>query len=66
LPGRGLLRRALVLLLLILVGVLLNALTLKRGRDDQRRLPVFVVDATTTLAIANHVRTALAAGHPRC
>jgi hypothetical protein len=51
--------------LLVLVGWLLDALTGESGRDDQRRLPVFVVDSTKTPDIAEHVRAALAAGHPR-
>jgi hypothetical protein len=64
LPGRGLLRRALVLLLLVLVGLLLDALTGEQGRDGGR-LPVFVVESKKTPAIAAHVRAALAAGYPR-
>ena len=65
-PGRGLLRRALLLLLLlVLVGLLLDALTVDQGRDRGRRLPVFVVKSKDTPAIAAHVRQALAAGHPR-
>jgi hypothetical protein len=66
LPGRGLLRRALLLLLLLLlVGLLLDALTVESDRNGGRRLPVFVVEAKKTLTIAEHVRAALAAGHPR-
>jgi deoxyribonuclease NucA/NucB len=64
-PGRGLLRRALVLLLLlVLVGVLLDALTGEWGRGGGR-LPVFVVESKKTPAIAAHVRQALAADQPR-
>jgi deoxyribonuclease NucA/NucB len=63
-PGRGLLRRALVvLLLLVLVGLLLDALTGDQGRDGGR-LPVFVVRAKRTPVIAAHVRAAQAAGKP--
>ena len=63
--GRGLLRRALLLLvLLVLVGLLLDALTGEQGRDDGGRLPVFVVHANRTPAIAAHVRAAQAAGKP--
>jgi hypothetical protein len=63
-PGRGLLRRTMILLLLlVLVAWLLDALTVEGGR--QRRLPIFVVDSKKTPAIADHVRTALAAGQPR-
>jgi hypothetical protein len=51
--------------LLVLVGVLLQALNGEQGRDRQRRLPVLVVDSRKTPAIAAHVRAALAAGHPR-
>ena len=62
-PGRGLLRRTLALLaLLILIGLLLDALT--GEQDRERRLPVFVVDARRTPAIAAHIRTAQAAGKP--
>lgn len=65
-PGRGVLRRALaLLLLLVLLGLLLDALTGQWGHHGQQRLPVFVVDSHRTPAIATHVRTALAAGHPR-
>jgi hypothetical protein len=65
-PGRGLLRRAVViLLLLVLVGVLLDALTVEWGRDRERRLPVFVVDSKKTPEIAKHIRNALAQGQPR-
>jgi Deoxyribonuclease NucA/NucB len=61
-PGRGLLRRAILLLvLLILVGLVLDALT---GEGDRERLPVFVVDAKRTPAIAAHIRAAQAAGKP--
>ena len=61
-PGRGLLRRALaILLLLALVVVLLDALT---GEDGRERLPVFVVHAKRTPAIAAHIRAAQAAGKP--
>jgi hypothetical protein len=63
LPGRGLLRRAIgLLLLLVLVGLLLDALT--GEQDQERRLPVFVVDTRRTPAIAAHIRTAQAAGKP--
>jgi hypothetical protein len=63
-PGRGLLRRTLALLvLLILIGVLLDALSGEGG--GERRLPAFVVDAKQTPAIADHVRAALAPGQPR-
>lgn len=66
LPGRGLLRRGLALLvLLVLVGLLLDTLTGEQDPDGERRLPVFVVDSRKTPAITTHVRTALAAGHPR-
>jgi hypothetical protein len=65
-PGRGLLRRAILLLvLLVLVAWLLDALTGDWGRDGGRRLPVFVVESEKTPAIAEHVQAALAAGHPR-
>jgi hypothetical protein len=61
-PGRGLLRRAILLLvLLVLVGLLLDALT---GDGDRERLPVFVVHANRTPAIAAHIRAAQAAGKP--
>jgi Deoxyribonuclease NucA/NucB len=61
-PGRGLLRRAIALLvLLVLVGLVLDALT---GKDGRERLPVFVVDAKRTPAIAGHIRAAQAAGKP--
>jgi Deoxyribonuclease NucA/NucB len=61
-PGRGLLRRALLLLVLLAgLGLLLDALT---GDQDQERLPVFVVDANRTPAIAAHIRAAQAAGKP--
>jgi hypothetical protein len=61
-PGRGLLRRTLALLvLLILIGLLLDALT---GEGGQERLPVFVVHAKRTPAIAAHIRAAQAAGKP--
>jgi deoxyribonuclease NucA/NucB len=64
LPGRGLLRRTIgLLLLLLLVGLLLDALTVEGGRDRER-LPVFVVDAKRTPAIAAHIRAAQAAGKP--
>jgi hypothetical protein len=63
-PGRGLFRRTLVLVvLLVLVAWLLDALT--GEQDQERRLPVFVVDSNKTPAIAEHVRAALAAGQPR-
>ena len=62
-PGRGLLRRAIgLLLLLVLVGLLLDALTVEDG--GERRLPVFVVDTNRTPAIAAHIRAAQAAGKP--
>jgi hypothetical protein len=62
--GRGLLRRAiLLLLLLVLVGLLLDALT-GDGDRDRERLPVFVVHAKRTPAIAAHIRAAQAAGKP--
>ena len=62
-PGRGLLRRTLALLVLvILIGLLLDALTGEQERE--RRLPVFVVDAKRTPAIAAHIRAAQAAGKP--
>jgi hypothetical protein len=65
-PGRSLLRRAVaILLLLVLVGVLLDALTVEWGRDRERRLPVFVVDSKKTPEIAKHIRNALAQGQPR-
>jgi Deoxyribonuclease NucA/NucB len=65
LPGRGLLRRAiLLLLLLVLVALLLDALTGEHGRDRERRLPVFIVDSRRTPAIAAHIRAAQAAGKP--
>jgi hypothetical protein len=63
-PGRGLLRRAiLLLLLLVLVSLLLDALTGDRGHDRER-LPVFIVDSKRTPAIAAHIRAAQAAGKP--
>jgi hypothetical protein len=52
-----------LVLLLVLVGLLLDALTDEWGGDGGR-LPVFVVDAEKTPAIAEHVQAALAAGHP--
>ena len=62
-PGRGLLRRALLLLLLLLLlSLLLDALGGEGGRE--RRLPVFVVDSKRTPAIAAHIRAAQAAGKP--
>jgi hypothetical protein len=62
-PGRGLLRRAIgLLLLLVLVSLLLDALGGEGGRE--RRLPVFVVSAKRTPAIAAHIRAAQAAGKP--
>jgi hypothetical protein len=62
LPGRGLLRRAiLLLLLLVLVGLLLDALT---ADSDRERLPVFIVHSKRTPAIAAHIRAAQAAGKP--
>ena len=65
-PGRGLLGRAVaILLLLALLGVLLDALPVERGRDRERRLPVFVVDSKKTPEIAKHVRAAQAGGQPR-
>jgi Deoxyribonuclease NucA/NucB len=64
LPGRALLRRALLLvLLLVLLGWLLDALTVEGGRDRER-LPVFVVHTRRTPAIAAHIRAAQAAGKP--
>jgi hypothetical protein len=64
-PGRGLLRRViLVLALLILVSLLLDTLTGEQGGDRERRLPVFVVSAKRTPAIAAHIRAAQAAGKP--
>jgi hypothetical protein len=63
LPGRGLLRRALALLvLLILLGLLLDALMGEGERE--RRLPVLVVSSKRTPAIAAHIRAAQAAGKP--
>ena len=63
-PGRSLLRRAIgLLLLLVLVGLLLNALSGERDGDDGR-LPVFVVHTKRTPAIAAHIRAAQAAGKP--
>jgi Deoxyribonuclease NucA/NucB len=63
LPGRGLLRRTIgLLLLLALVGLLLDALTV--DGDRERRLPVFMVHAKRTPAIAAHIRAAQAAGKP--
>jgi hypothetical protein len=53
-PGRGLLRRA--------IGLLLDALGGEGGRE--RRLPVFVVSSKRTPAIAAHIRAAQAAGKP--
>ena len=62
LPGRGLLRRALLLVLLLVgLGLLLDALTVD---GDRERLPVFVVHANRTPAIAAHIRAAQAAGKP--
>jgi hypothetical protein len=64
LPGRGLVRRTpLLLLLLVLVGLLLDALTVDGGRDRER-LPVFIVHARRTPAIAAHIRAAQAAAKP--
>ena len=61
-PGRGLLRRAIgLLLLLVLVSLLLDALTVD---GDRERLPVFIVDSRRTPAIASHIRAAQAAGKP--
>jgi Deoxyribonuclease NucA/NucB len=61
-PGRGLLRRAILLLVLLVgVGLLLDALTVDGNRE---RLPVFIVDAKRTPAIAAHIRAAQAAGKP--
>jgi hypothetical protein len=61
-PGRSLLRRTLALLvLLVLVGLLLDALSGERGRE---RLPVLVVRTKRTPAIAAHIRAAQAAGKP--
>jgi hypothetical protein len=61
-PGRGLLRRTLlVLVLLVGLGLLLDALT---GEGDRERPPVFVVHARRTPAIAAHLRAAQAAGKP--
>jgi hypothetical protein len=63
--GRGLLRRAiLVLVVLVLVSLLLDALTGDQGHDRKQRLPVFVVDSRRTPAIAAHIRAAQAAGKP--
>ena len=63
-PGRGLLRRAILLLVLLVgVGLLLDALTAD-GDRDRERLPVFVVDSRRTPAIAAHIRAAQAAGKP--
>jgi hypothetical protein len=63
--GRGLLRRAIgLLVLLVLVSLLLNALTGEQDRDRERRLPVFVVSTKRTPAIAAHIRAAQAAGKP--
>lgn len=62
---RRLLRLFAVLVLLMLVGVLLDALPAEWGRDRERRLPVFVVDSKKTPEIAKHVRAAQAAGQPR-
>jgi hypothetical protein len=62
-PGRGLLRRAMLLLLLLVgLSLLLDALTVEG--DHERRLPVFVVDAKRTPAIAAHIRAAQATGKP--
>jgi Deoxyribonuclease NucA/NucB len=64
-PGRGLLRRAIgLLLLLVLVSLLLDALAGEQGPDHERRLPVFVVSSKRTPAIAAHIRAAQAAGKP--
>jgi Deoxyribonuclease NucA/NucB len=61
-PGRGLLRRAILLLVLLaLLGLVLDALT---GEGNRERLPVFVVDAKRTPAIAGHIRAAQAVGKP--
>jgi hypothetical protein len=63
LPGRGLLRRTLLLvLLLVLAGLVLEGLTIDGG--DEERLPVFVVHTRRTPAIAAHIRAAQAAGKP--
>jgi Deoxyribonuclease NucA/NucB len=63
LPGRGLRRRALLLLLLLVgLGLLLD--TLSGEGDREGRLPVFVVHAKRTPAIAAHIRAAQAAGKP--
>jgi hypothetical protein len=62
-PGRGLLRRAIgLLVLLVLVSLVLDALTGDRGREE--RLSVFVVHPKRTPAIAAHIRAAQAAGKP--
>ena len=64
LPGRGLLRRALLLLLVLVgLGLLLDALTVDGG-PERERLPVFVVHTRRTPAIAAHIRAAQAAGKP--
>jgi Deoxyribonuclease NucA/NucB len=62
LPGRGLLRRALLVLgLLVGLGLVLDTLTSDHSRE---RLPVFVVHARRTPAVAAHLRAAQAAGKP--
>jgi Deoxyribonuclease NucA/NucB len=62
LPDRGLLRRVVLLLVLLVgLGLVLDALTSDNSRE---RLPVFVVDARRTPAIAAHLRAAQAAGKP--
>jgi hypothetical protein len=50
-------------LLLVLLGWLLDALTVDGGRERER-LPVLVVHARRTPAIAAHIRAAQAAGKP--
>lgn len=62
--GRRLLRVLAVIVALLLLGAWLETLSGERGRDRERRLPVFVVYSKRTPAIAAHIRAAQAAGKP--
>jgi Deoxyribonuclease NucA/NucB len=66
-PGLGALYGTLRLLLGVLLFGLVILLLLQLIGDaglDKERLPVFIVDAKITPHIAQHVRTAIAAGQP--
>jgi len=68
LPGLGALVGTLRLLLWMLVAGLATVLLLQYLQDARRneeRLPVFIVDSKVTPHIAQHVRTAIAAGQPQ-